>query len=193
MTFPAAAIALRLSHVTDSPITGLQPLWHHSCYLAIIVVYIEFAWNYEGLNSIYYYFMRITQLWKSLNYANKSLNYSSVGDSWIPVWFGNWNKTRTNFFVKMGKSSSNVPNVFKCSSLTITTSVDIQNCTLIFIAFCNISSFTAHIQRFWTQITNSEVFVEIFIFQKWVFLPSWHVRNMLTVFSCGLHFSSDLM
>ena len=30
--------------------------------------------------------MRIKQLWKSPNYANKSLNYSSVGDSWIPVW-----------------------------------------------------------------------------------------------------------
>ena len=32
-----------------------------------------------------YYFMRITQLWKSPNYANKFQNYSFVGDSWIPV------------------------------------------------------------------------------------------------------------
>ena len=30
----------------------------------------------------------------------------------------NWNKTRTNSFLKMGKSSSNVLNVFKVSSLT---------------------------------------------------------------------------
>ena len=36
-----------------------------------IVVYIEFAWNYTGFNSNYYYLMRITQLWKSPNYANK--------------------------------------------------------------------------------------------------------------------------
>ena len=32
--------------------------------------------------------------------------------------FGNWNKTITNSFLEMGKSSSNVPNVFKGSSLT---------------------------------------------------------------------------
>ena len=32
--------------------------------------------------------------------------------------FGNWNKTRTNSFLEMGKSSSNVTNVFKGSSLT---------------------------------------------------------------------------
>ena len=51
-----------------------------------IVVYIEFAWNYTGFNSNYYYFMRILQLWKSPNYANKFQNYSSVCDSWIPVW-----------------------------------------------------------------------------------------------------------
>ena len=29
-----------------------------------------------------------------------------------------WNKTRTNSFLEMGKSSSNVSNVFKVSSLT---------------------------------------------------------------------------
>ena len=33
------------------------------------------------------------------------------------IMFGNWNKTRTNSFLEMGKSSSNVPNVFKASSL----------------------------------------------------------------------------
>ena len=32
--------------------------------------------------------------------------------------FGNWNKTRTTSFLEMGKSCSNVPNVFKGSSLT---------------------------------------------------------------------------
>ena len=32
--------------------------------------------------------------------------------------FGNWNKTRMNPFLENGKSSSNVPNVFKGSSLT---------------------------------------------------------------------------
>ena len=64
-------------------------------HLAIIVVYIEFAWNYVGFDSNYY-FMRLTQLWKSPNYANKSLNYSSVSDSWIPLWtvsiMENWNQ-----------------------------------------------------------------------------------------------------
>ena len=52
-------------------------------------------------------------------------------------------------------------------------SADIENCAWIFITFFNISSFTAHIQRFWTQITNSAVFAEIFNSQKWVLLPSW--------------------
>ena len=78
----------------SQPITGSQPLWRHSCYvqrcwkshLPIMVVHIEFAWNYAAFNSNYYHFMRLTQLWKFPNYANKSLNYSSVGDSWIPVW-----------------------------------------------------------------------------------------------------------
>ena len=32
--------------------------------------------------------------------------------------FGNWNRTITNSFLEMGKSGSNVPNVFKGSSLT---------------------------------------------------------------------------
>ena len=55
-------------------------------HLALIVVYIEFAWNYVRFNSNDYYFMRFTHLWKSPNYANKSVNYFAVGDSWIPVW-----------------------------------------------------------------------------------------------------------
>ena len=29
------------------------------------------------------------------------------------IGFENWNKTRMNYFLEMGKSSSNVPNVFK--------------------------------------------------------------------------------
>ena len=44
--------------------------------------------------------------------------------------FGNWNKTRTNSFLDMWKSSSNVPNVFEGSSLTghrVWPSVDIEN------------------------------------------------------------------
>ena len=32
--------------------------------------------------------------------------------------FGNWNKTTTKFFLEIGKSSSNVQNIFKDSSLT---------------------------------------------------------------------------
>ena len=66
-------------------------LWCAVCYawmahLALIVVYIEFAWNYVRFNSNDYYFMRFTHLRKSPNYANKSLNYFAVGDSWILVW-----------------------------------------------------------------------------------------------------------
>ena len=55
-------------------------------HLALTVVYIEFTWNYVRFNSNDYYFMRFTHLQKSPNYANKSLNYFAVGDSWIPVW-----------------------------------------------------------------------------------------------------------
>ena len=40
---------------------------------------------------------------------------------------------------------------------------DVDNRARIFITFFNISSFTAHIQRFGTQIINSAVFAEIFI------------------------------
>ena len=36
---------------------------------------------------------------------------------WIFERLGNWNNTRTNSFLEMGKSSSNVQNVFKGSSL----------------------------------------------------------------------------
>ena len=57
-------------------------------HLALIVVYIEFAWNYVRFNSNDNYFMRFTHLQKSPNYTNKSLNYFTVGDSWIPVWSG---------------------------------------------------------------------------------------------------------
>ena len=55
-------------------------------HLALIVVYIEFAWNYVCFNSNDYYFTRFTPLQRSPNYANKFLNYFAVGDSWIPVW-----------------------------------------------------------------------------------------------------------
>ena len=60
--------------------------YHWMAHLALIVVNIEFAWNYARFNSNDYYFMRFTHLQKSLNYANKSLNYFAVDDSWIPVW-----------------------------------------------------------------------------------------------------------
>ena len=82
-----------LLYVTDSQAHSHCDVTHvMSCaagramvsHRTIIVVYIEFAWNYAGFDSNYY-FMRLTQLWKSPNYANKSLNYSSIGDSWIPV------------------------------------------------------------------------------------------------------------
>ena len=59
-------------------------------HLALIVVYIQFAWNYIRFNSNDYYLMRFTHLQKSPNYANKSLNYFAVSDSWIPVWSIGW-------------------------------------------------------------------------------------------------------
>ena len=57
---------------------------------------------------------------------------------------------------------------------------DIENLVRIFITFFNISSFTAHIQRFWMQITNSSVFAKIFISQKWVLFLIW--PSISTVF-----------
>ena len=93
--------------------------------------------------------------------------------------FENWNKTRTNSFVKMGKSTSNVPNVFKTLSLTghrVRAYLELHK---VIYCFFNISLFTAHIQRFWTEITNSAVFAEIFIPQKWVFLPGLRSQERL--------------
>ena len=55
-------------------------------HLALIVVYIEFTWNYVRFNKNDYYFMIFMNLQKSPNYTNKSLNYFTVSDSWIPVW-----------------------------------------------------------------------------------------------------------
>ena len=94
---------------------------------------------------------------------------------WMIV-FGNWNKTRTNSFLEMGKSSSNVSNVFKGSSLT---GGHVYWRVPIFNTFFNIFSFTVHIQRLWMEITNSALFSEIFISQKWIFLPSWRVPQNL--------------
>ena len=48
----------------------------------------------------------------------------------------------------------------------------------IFITFFIISPFTAHIQRFSTEIMNSAVLTEIFISQKWVFFPTWVVHTV---------------
>ena len=70
---------------------------------------------------------------------------------------------------------------------SLASSADVENCVRIFITFFNISSFTAHIQRFWTQIMNSAVFAGIFISQKWVFIPTWLLDSPVRmVFSTGL-------
>ena len=53
-----------------------------------ILVYTEFAWNYAGFTSNYYYFMIIAQLWKSRNYANKFQNYFSEGESTAEFQYG---------------------------------------------------------------------------------------------------------
>ena len=95
-----------------------------------------------------------------------------------------WNLTRTilfgmkqeRTFLEMGKSSSNVPNVFEGSPLTGHSGY--LESRWIFITFFNISSFTAHIQRFPTEITNSCGFAEIFISLKCVFfLPGPDAKN----------------
>ena len=99
---------------------------------------------------------------------------------------GNLNKTRTNSFLEMGKSSSNVSNVFKGSSLTATVSAYIYNRAQIFIIFFNIPSFAAHIQRFWTEIMNSAVFMKIFISQKWVLFPTWLTGHTPTLMGSTL-------
>ena len=95
-------------------------------------------------------------------------------------------------FLKMGKRSSNVPNVFECSPL-------IGHCGYweswqIFITFFYILSFTVYIQRLPTEIMNSGVFLEIFISLKWVFfLPgSWLViACSLRVCQYGTSFSGS--
>ena len=56
-----------------------------------------------------------------------------------------------------------------------TVSTNIENHAPIFITFFNIYSFAAHIQIFWTQIMNSDVFAKIFISQKWALFPTWFV------------------
>ena len=86
-----------------------------------------------------------------------------------------WNVTRTilfgmkqeRTFFEMGTSSSNIPNVFEGSPLTGHSAY--WESPRIFITFFNISTFTSHIQRFLTEITNSCGFAEIFISLKWVF------------------------
>ena len=40
-------------------------------HIALIVVYIEFAWNYASFNSNYYYFMKTTHLLKPQSSAGK--------------------------------------------------------------------------------------------------------------------------
>ena len=73
---------------------------------------------------------------------------------------------RINCYDSQGDPDSSFPYLATASS-------DIENHTRIFITFFNISSFTAHIQRFWMLMTNSAVFAKIFISQKLVFFPTW--------------------
>ena len=125
-------------------------------HLASIVVYIKFAWIYAGFNLNDYYFKKMTQILRPQSYARK------LQKSYLDPYHGNssmdhsyhWSTDYT--IVKV-----HWPDSGYCES-----------CADIY-SFFNIFSFTAHIQRFWTQITNSAVFTEIFISQKWVFLPNW--------------------
>ena len=55
-------------------------------------------------------------LWKLE--GNKNDEFWNVTRSSRMIVFRNWNKTRTNSFLEMGESSSNVPNVFKGLSIT---------------------------------------------------------------------------
>ena len=69
-------------------------------------------------------------------------------------------KQKQTFF-EMGKSRSNDPNVFEGSPLT--GRCGYWESRWIFITFFNIWSITEHIQRFPMEITNSGVFMEIFV------------------------------
>ena len=83
----------------------------------------------------------------------------------------------------MGKSCSNVPNLFKGSSLTgHRIQVYLQLHTDF--SYILISPFTVHIQRFWMEVTNSAVFTKIFVFQKWLLFPIWRVI-LIPVFHSG--------
>ena len=82
---------------------------------------------------------------------------------WMSTWFTVSGETAPQ------QSLINWQHSRECSLASV---ADIENHVWIFIRFFNISSFTAHIQWFWTQITNSATFTEIFISQKLVFLPS---------------------
>ena len=184
--------------------------------------------------------MRITHLQKSPNYANKSLNNFTVGDSWIPVWLvsgavdwcvscesvGKADLLSDNFDSKQSREAVNLSlTCHPFPSLTIFAgrSREVRHLLLhmdaygtnplgMFLLFLKRTAdvtasrlpvvfqwlvMSKHIQRFWTQIMNSAVFAEIFICQKWVFLPFWldHVvsgARFLTgcVFQCGIAYQS---
>ena len=58
-----------------------QMLWCAMCYhwmahLALIVVYIEFAWNNAHFNTNDYYFMKTMHLLKQQSYTRKLQNHS---------------------------------------------------------------------------------------------------------------------
>ena len=61
-----------------------------------------------GMKKWFIFKIRMKQEWWMLKHNKK----------FRMILFGNWNKTQTNSFLEMGMSSSNVPNVFKGSSLT---------------------------------------------------------------------------
>ena len=96
-----------------------------------------------------------------------------------------WNITRSyeQSFLRIGTKQEQIPfwkleravlmfqMYLRVHHYRVATSTDIENQAQIFITFFNISSFTEHIQRFWTQITNFAVCPETFISQKYFFLP----------------------
>ena len=45
--------------------------YHWMAHLALLVVYIEFAWNYASFNSNDYYFMKTKHILKPQSYAGK--------------------------------------------------------------------------------------------------------------------------
>ena len=75
-------------------------------HLELIVVYIEFAWNYAHFNSNDYYFMKTTHLLKPQSYARKLQNHSSVRTMAIPGWILCWWHYNRSQKVHLGKMAT---------------------------------------------------------------------------------------